>query len=49
RTRYDEETVARLLAVAWWDWPTDHLTRHIRTIMSGSVDDLEAAAPEGTP
>lgn len=49
RTRYDEETVARLLAVAWWDWPTDHLTRHIRTIMSGCVDDLEAAAPEGTP
>ncbi|MFI5767772.1 CatB-related O-acetyltransferase [Streptomyces sp. NPDC051658] len=49
RARYDEETIARLLAVAWWDWPTDHLTRHIRTIMSGSVDALEAAAPEGTP
>ncbi|MER5744107.1 MULTISPECIES: CatB-related O-acetyltransferase [unclassified Streptomyces] len=47
RTRYDEETIARLLAVAWWDWPLDHLTRHIRTIMSGSVDALEAAAPEG--
>ncbi|MGW1430330.1 CatB-related O-acetyltransferase [Streptomyces sp. NPDC002431] len=47
RTRYDEETIARLLAVAWWDWPLDRLTRHIRTIMSGSVDALEAAAPEG--
>ncbi|MEV6749798.1 antibiotic acetyltransferase, partial [Streptomyces sp. NPDC051080] len=35
-------------SVAWWDWPTDHLTRHIRTIMSGSVDDLEAAAPAQT-
>lgn len=48
RTRYDDETIARLLAVAWWDWPTEHLTRHIRTVMSGSVDDLETAAPEGT-
>jgi virginiamycin A acetyltransferase len=36
------------VAIAWWDWSVDHLTRHIRTIMSGSVDDLEAAAPEGT-
>ncbi|MFB6709810.1 CatB-related O-acetyltransferase [Streptomyces sp. NPDC056333] len=48
RTRYDDETVARLLAVAWWDWPIELITRHIRTIMSGSVDALEAAAREGT-
>lgn len=48
RTRYDDETVTRLLAVAWWDWPVELITRHIRTIMSGSVDALEAAAQEGT-
>ena len=45
RHRYDEQDVARLLALAWWHWPTDHITEHIRTIMSGSIDDLEAAAP----
>ncbi|MEV7937722.1 CatB-related O-acetyltransferase [Kitasatospora sp. NPDC088264] len=46
RTRYSEPDIARLLALAWWDWPTDHLTRHLRTVMSGTVDDLEAAAPD---
>lgn len=45
RTRYDGRDVARLLAVAWWDWPAEHITAHVRTIMSGTVDDLEAAAP----
>ncbi|MFD4531851.1 CatB-related O-acetyltransferase [Kitasatospora sp. NPDC058397] len=45
RTRYAEADIARLLALAWWDWPTEHLTRHLRTVMSGTVDDLEAAAP----
>jgi virginiamycin A acetyltransferase len=44
RLRFTESEVARLLAVAWWDWPVEHLTKHIRTIMSGSVDDLEAAS-----
>ncbi len=46
RTRYEEADIARLLAVAWWDWPAEHLTRHIRTVMSGTVAELEAAAPE---
>ncbi|OSC45138.1 acetyltransferase, partial [Streptomyces sp. 4F] len=26
RHRYDEEDTARLLALAWWNWPLDHLT-----------------------
>lgn len=47
RARYTERDVARLLALAWWDWPLEHLTAAVRTIMSGSVDDLEAAAPAG--
>ncbi|MFJ1865866.1 CatB-related O-acetyltransferase [Streptomyces sp. NPDC088097] len=45
RSRHNEADVARLLAIAWWDWPTEHLTRHLRAVMSGSVDELEAAAP----
>jgi virginiamycin A acetyltransferase len=45
RIRYDARDVARLLDVAWWDWPLEHITAHVRTIMSGSVDDLVAAAP----
>jgi virginiamycin A acetyltransferase len=45
RTRYSEPDITRLLGLAWWDWPAEHLTRHLRTIMSGSIEDLEAAAP----
>lgn len=46
RSRYTDEDIARLLAVAWWDWPLDHLTAHVPTIMSGTIADLEAAAPQ---
>ncbi|RZD72390.1 acetyltransferase [Streptomyces albidoflavus] len=45
RHRYDEKDTARLLELAWWDWPLDHLTAHLPTVMSGTVDALEEAAP----
>ncbi|MEU8932014.1 CatB-related O-acetyltransferase [Streptomyces sp. NPDC048409] len=45
RRRHDDADVDRLLALAWWDWPLPHLTAHLRTVMSGTVDELEAAAP----
>lgn len=44
RTRYDATDVDRLLAVAWWDWPVRHVTEHVRTIMSGTIAELEDAA-----
>lgn len=46
RLRYTEPDIARLLALAWWDWPAEHLAAHVRTLMAGSVDALEAAAPQ---
>jgi virginiamycin A acetyltransferase len=45
RRRFSDDDVERLLAVAWWDWPLDHLTAHLRTVMGGSVAELERAAP----
>ena len=45
RLRYSDADVSRLLALAWWDWPSEHITEHIRTIMSGSIDELIDAAP----
>lgn len=45
RTRHTDEEIARLLALAWWDWPVEHLTEHIRAVMSGTVEDLGAVAP----
>jgi virginiamycin A acetyltransferase len=44
RQRFAPGEVERLLRVAWWDWPADLVSKHVRTIMSGSVDELEAAA-----
>ncbi len=44
RTRFPDADIARLLAVAWWDWPLDRITAHVPVIMSGSIADLEAAA-----
>lgn len=46
RVRHSEDDVARLLDLAWWHWPIAHVTEHIRVIMSGSVDDLQAVAPD---
>lgn len=37
RTRCNDHGIAGLPAVAWWDWPAEHITRHMRTIMSGSI------------
>jgi len=47
RRRYSDSDIARLLAIAWWDWPAEQLSEHVRVIMSGSVDDLERVARSG--
>ena len=44
RTRFDDATVARLLQVAWWDWPPDEITEAIPLISQADVDALEAVA-----
>jgi virginiamycin A acetyltransferase len=44
RRRFGAEDVERLLRIAWWDWPAELVTRHLRTIMSEDVDELEAVA-----
>ncbi|MBV8932618.1 MAG: CatB-related O-acetyltransferase [Kutzneria sp.] len=46
RLRFDEEQVAHLLRIAWWDWPVEQVTRHLRTIMSGTVEDLAHAVAD---
>jgi virginiamycin A acetyltransferase len=44
RSRFDPATVERLLAVSWWDWPIEKVTRHVRAICGGDVGVLERAA-----
>jgi len=44
RRRFSDAEIERLERLAWWDWPPEAVAEHARTIMAGSVDDLEAAA-----
>ncbi len=43
RMRFDEATIGRLLAVAWWDWPIDRILGALPAIEAGDVAALERA------
>jgi len=44
RPRFAPEMVARLEAIAWWDWPVEKITAHLDRITGADVDALEEAA-----
>ncbi|EHR59479.1 CatB-related O-acetyltransferase [Saccharomonospora cyanea] len=46
RARFDEADVERLRRAAWWDWPTDLVTEHARTIMAGDPADVARIAAD---
>jgi virginiamycin A acetyltransferase len=46
RRRFDDADVERLRRAAWWDWPADLVTRHVRTIMAGTPADIERVAAD---
>jgi virginiamycin A acetyltransferase len=43
KARFDAGTVRRLLALAWWDWPLDKITRNLNAIRGADIAALEAA------
>ncbi|MGB3388836.1 MAG: CatB-related O-acetyltransferase [Pseudaminobacter sp.] len=43
KVRFDAETVERLLAVAWWNWPADKVTRNLDAIRGADIARLEQA------
>ena len=43
KMRFDEEAVTRLLAIAWWNWPVDKLTRNLDALRGLDIDRLEQA------
>ena len=45
RRRFEAGDVARLNAIAWWDWPIDRILAHEAQICGGDIGALEAAAP----
>ena len=40
RKRFDEDTVAALLALRWWDWPEERIATNWEAIQSGRLDRL---------
>ena len=43
RTRFDAETVERLMALAWWDWEPERIAGVLGAIQGADVAALEAA------
>ena len=44
RYRFDEATIARLLAIRWWDWDPATIASRVGALCSGDVDALDGAA-----
>lgn len=45
RKRFDETTIAGLLALSWWDWPIDRINAAIPAIQAGDVTRLAQFRP----
>jgi virginiamycin A acetyltransferase len=43
KSRFPEEVAARLLEIAWWDWPIDKVTRNLELITGGDIEALSRA------
>ena len=44
KARFEPDVVAKLEALAWWDWPIETITRHLKLIVSGDVEALMEVA-----
>lgn len=44
RYRFDDDTIARLNTLAWWNWPVEQNSRNLQLIGGGEIAALEAAA-----
>lgn len=42
RRRFDDATVARLLALAWWDWPPERVTEVLPDLVFGRLEAMGA-------
>jgi virginiamycin A acetyltransferase len=40
RKRFDEETIEKLLALAWWDWDLEKITTHVAHLTGNDVSKL---------
>ena len=46
RFRFEKDTIDRLLALNWWDWPAEKIAEAEEALMSGNIEELERIAPK---
>jgi virginiamycin A acetyltransferase len=44
RKRFDEETIAKLLEVKWWDLPDEEVEKLLPDLVAGNVDSFAEKA-----
>lgn len=40
KQRFNDEHIAKLLEMKWWEWPIEKIKQHLQIISSSRVDDL---------
>jgi virginiamycin A acetyltransferase len=43
KQRFQDEVVAKLLSIRWWDWPVEKITRNLRAIVGADMAELRNA------
>ena len=46
RKRFDDDTIACLLRIRWWDWPAEKITKNLDILCGGGIFDLIKADRE---
>ena len=46
RKRFSEEQIAELLALKWWDWGIDKITRHVQDLTGMDIEALKTRITE---
>lgn len=43
RRRFEPAIIEQLLAIAWWDWPVEKISRNLEAIVGGGIEALRDA------
>ncbi len=43
KQRFDQDTIEELLAIAWWDWNIEKISRNLEAIVAADINALKAA------
>lgn len=45
RKRFDDETIAHLLRLRWWDWPAEKIAQNLDALCSGDLSAIRRIVP----